>query len=320
MNFLTLQQRVFRHTGYADAPVAAVSTRVQQLLNEWHRRLLSLPGMEQLRDDTITFASVASTARYALPQVVGEVKTIFETTNDIKLEQRTMAWYRTADPDPQSGTSYIWIPRGLFPVASQPGTTGVWVVSSSGSDTTQTANIIGIRTGGYLNEPAVATLNGTTRVAVGTLTDYIEIVEFNISAVGVGTISLYDAAAAGTELARIPIGATAAQYLHVVLYPTPSSVITYSVDYKRRILDMGRDTDVPLLPEDFHYLLSTAVLMEEMKLKDDSRWRIYDGELREGIKNLYHAVQIPADYLPVPGQFDTPSISNLGPWYPKGRW
>ena len=320
MNLQALERRVYRVTGYVDSPASDIQTRVRMFLNEWHRRLLTVPGMEQLRDDTITFPSVANAARYAMPPVVARIKKISETTNDRTLEMRTLDWLRSVDPDPATGTPFAWIPLGLKPVARQPATTGLWVVSSAAGDTTQTADIIGIRSGGYLNEPSVVTLNGVTRVAVGALADYIEVVEFNISAVGVGTVSLYDAATGGNELARIAIGQTAVQYVTIQLYPTPAAVVTYNVDYTRNILDMSRATDVPLLPEDFHDILSTAAIYEELLRKDDARWREQIRVLENRKTELFQHLFNPPDYLPVPGQPLSDGGSNLGPWYPAGRW
>ena len=322
MNLQALERRVYRVTGYVDSPAADVVTRIRMFINEWHRRLLTMPGMEQLRDDTITFSSVANSARYALPQVVSRVKKLSETTNDRTLEMRTLDWYRTVDPDPATGTPFVWVPLGLKPVARQPATTGVWVASSSASDTTQTADIIGIRAGGYLHEPSVVTLNGLTRVPLGALTDYIEVVEFNISAAAVGTVSLYDALAGGNELARIAINQTAAQYVTILLYPTPSAAVTYNLDYVRNILDLSRASDVPLLPEDYHDILSLGAIYEELLRKDDARWREQYRMLENRKVELFQHLFNPPDYLPVPGQTFGPLTvgSNLGPWYPAGRW
>ena len=89
---------------------------------------------------------------------------------------------------------------------------------------------------------------------VGTLTDHIEVTKFYLSAVAAGFVTLFDAAVAGNELARIEIGKAYSRYVGIQLFPTPSAAVTYYVDYTRVIPDMVNPADEPLLPEDFHEL------------------------------------------------------------------
>jgi hypothetical protein len=90
-----------------------------------------------------------------------------------------------ADPGLTStGSSDRYINRGWQQVAVQPAAaTGLWAVSSSASDTTQSIKVETVRTGG-LSSSAAVTLNGTTRVQVAALTDHIEVTKFYSSAVG----------------------------------------------------------------------------------------------------------------------------------------
>ena len=297
MNLTTLLADVYRRTKHAASPPTDVTTRLTAYINDWHRRILSMPGMGGLRDDTITFASVASTARYALPVSVAKIKGISERTNDQTLRPKSLDWYRTVDPDPQEGTPEYWIPFSWTQVAVQPSNASeVFVKSTSASDTAIVAYLRGIRTGGYPVTLSV-TLTGVTAVTLGSAyTDIIEITEAYISAAAVGTVTFHEDSGAGTELARIAIGQTNQRYQTILLWPTPAAVVTYYVDYTREMQDLVNGTDEPLIPIDFHWLLIDGARYSEYEYLDDTRrFEIWDarrgpgretGTLADGIKNL----------------------------------
>jgi hypothetical protein len=113
VTFQELQQDVYRRLNYADAPATAVATRIKMFLNLRHRQILAMPGMSRLRDANTTFVSVAGTSTYQLAAAVMRIKTIYDPTNQIKLEERDLAWLRYQDP--QLGISAnpeYWIPLG----------------------------------------------------------------------------------------------------------------------------------------------------------------------------------------------------------------
>ncbi len=86
-----------------------------------------------------------------------------------------------------------------------------------------------------------------------------------------GAISLYDAAAAGNELAVIPIGQTASRYAAVEWFPIVTADTTEYVDYERQIFDLVNLSDEPLLPPDFHPLVGIGARVREYESIDDSR-------------------------------------------------
>jgi hypothetical protein len=175
-----------------------------------------------------------------------------------------------------------------------------------------------VRTGGYAFSGA-ATLNGTSRVQVGTFTDHLTVEKFYVSAVGVGTISLFDAVTAGNELARIAIGATYGRYLSIILHPTPASAITYYVDYVRNVTDMANPTDEPLLPEDFHYLLVEGALIKEWtKANDTDRRTLAERDYIKGMSALKYFATCPPDFLPSRSERGM-ERSRFGAWFPATR-
>lgn len=299
MNLSSLLSDLYRRLDYTSSPPTAITTRLTSFVNTTHRQILGAPGMDLFRDDTITFASVAGQAVYGLPPAISRIEALTDRTTMLKLVQRSLGDIRAIDPGlVQTGPSDVFINRGWQQVQTQPSAaTGLWVVSSSASDTTQSVKVETVRTGGY-EYAGAATVNGTTRVQVGTFTDHLDVTKCYLSAAAVGTISLYDAAAAGTELARIAIGATYARYLAIQLYPTPASAITYFVDYVRDIPDMVNATDEPLLPQDFHWVLVEGALLKEWTKLDDTRRTAAQTDYTKGVNALKYFANCPADFLP----------------------
>ena len=266
---------LYRRFGYASSPATEISTRFGQYLNEVQQELLSEPGMGALLNGSLTFASVASTPQYSIPQAIARVKTIYETTNDRRLELRSLDWYRSIYPDvaAQTGIPEVAVDLGAIGVAVQPSDASEIFVDSTSASDTGTAYIEGFRTGGYFVSRSV-TMTGTTAVSLGSAyTDIVFITKFYISAAAVGTVTLHEDASGGTELARIPIGQTFARYRRIALVPTPSSAITYTVDFEWDPQNMSNANDEPLLPPRFHRLLGIGARVKEYEKKDDSRYQ-----------------------------------------------
>jgi hypothetical protein len=316
-----MQQRLQRRRNgnYTTIPTDA-ALKWKDYLNEVHRTVLGKPGMESLRYGILTFASVASQQPYALPaQGIARINRIWETTNDIKLVYRTLAWLRDVDPDPVPGTSCYWIPTGFAEVHTQPSdASSVFVDSTAAGDTTQTAYVEGITSGGYFQSKSV-TLTGTTAVNISAaVTDWIQITKFYLSAAAAGTVTLHEDASGGTELAKIAIGDVRAQYHRFLLYPTPSAVITYTVDVLRAIPEMTIDTDEPLLPEDYHdLLLDMAELKDTKKADDPSRYAMLKDSIRDRRADLQTFVTLHPDWTPEWTQREPVGRAAFaGGWFP----
>lgn len=326
VTFAQLKSDCYRRLNYQTSPATEVVTRIAAFINECHEDLLSRPGLSSLLYGTVTFASVASRARYGLSNVA-QIRAITETTNDTRLTPRSLSWYRSVDPDPASNEAppCWYIPLGIVAVQQVPAITGtgLWVVSSSASDTVPTVAIEAIRVGGYPHTPSNSTLTGTTRVQIGGgsgLTDYIDVTQFALSAACVGDISLYDAASDGNLLAVIPRGQTTARYWGFYLAMTPSDAITYTVDVEHELFTLSADTDEPLLPPRFHRLLAIGARAKEYEKTSDARYGVAVAEYERGVKDLLYAVTCPPDLIVVPGTARNNIGSNLGPWFPDGRW
>lgn len=329
MNLQGLLAECYRRLNFSATPQASVTTRLSDFLNDAHRRVLSMPGMEQLRDATMTFTSTINTSRVALPPHVAQIRVITDVTNSRRLKAMRRGDARTLDPGVTAHASVPdwYSPVGQEQVALQPAAaTGLWVVSTSAADH---GNVLvsGMTTGGYqyaANLPITA-LNGVTRVPLaGARTDVIQVTNFSLQVAAAGYVSLYTAATAGTELARIEPGRTATKYLIIELLPQPTVALTYTVDYTRMIPDFTPGGfDEPLLPEDFHYLLVIMACRREYGYADDKiRYQMMQLEEQQAIQAMRAFVLYPPDYRV---RNDDPEHgsdggSNLGGYFPSGRW
>lgn len=323
MTLSELQAAVYDECNYGSSPATAVTTRVTRFLNEGLRATLSHPAVSRLRDsdDPLTFASVASQARYTLPEAVDRVLKMSERTNDRALGVLSRDEYRDVCPDPAAttGTPTHYVPFGRTAVAVQPAdASAVYIKSTSASDT-GTVYVEGIRTGGYLGT-ASATMTGTTAAAVGSISDFIEITDFYISANAVGTVTLLEDSGSGTTLATIAIGAKRPRYFAFCLWPTPSAAVTYYVDARLAIVDLANPTDEPNLPLDFHPMLVAYAVMREREKAGDEAFMVAQARFQQYLSRLTYQVQT-GDELPVVGRYRRGiGVSRLGGWFPADTW
>ena len=321
MTLSEIQADVYRRCGFATSPATEVSTRVTAFINEAQQEILSEPGMEALMNGSLTFASVASTPQYSLPQGVAHVKAVYEMDNDRRLSMQSRDWYRSAYPDVTAvtGTPDAAVDLGYTSIAVQPSNASEIFVDSTSASDTGTAYLEGYRTGGYFRSLSV-TMNGTTAVSLAAaMTDFVFLTKFYISAAAVGTVTLHEDASGGTELARIPIGQTFARYRRMALAPTPAGIITYTVDFAYDVPDMANAKDEPILPPKFHRLLAVGARMKEYEKQDDqARYLIAKQELEQGKRKLKFFVHTQSVGSPNLRGNQTARTSQLGGMYPAG--
>lgn len=291
---------------------SATEARMLDQVNNRHRMILSSPGCEGLRRRVATFTSVVDQALYALANAE-DVREIRETTNDRTLGRRSLSAYRQRNPDPatNTGTPEAFVPVGYQQVAAQPSAAAELFVKSTSAGDTQVCYVEGATTGGHPRADTV-TLTGVTAVSLdATITSWIRIDKFYLASAAAGVVTLHQTSGSGTELARIGIGQTAQRYLAFYLDPTPSEALTYDVDAEFAITDLAQATDEPWLPSDFHDLLITGGMIEELLHTDDARllvcerqWKTRLGELK--LKLARQAMDTGLGTR----------TSRLGPWVP----
>lgn len=286
MTFLEVQNAVLEACGHTSAASSAQRTRIKREVNAWQRRILTRPGYSRLlRDSEITFDSVANQHTYGLGIPMGRLLGIHERTNDLNLAPHDIGWLRQMDPGlDATGTPEAYVLRGWFPVQLHPSNASqVWAKSTAAGDTTQVVDWE-VVTSALQRISGNTTLNGTMAVQLGTFTTAVEITKLSLRTAAAGTVTVHEDSGVGTTLLTLPIGQQFGRFLHVQLWPTPSAVVTYRLDYTREIQDLTQDTDLPLLPPDFHHILVLGAEYEEWrKLSDDRATMVYqdlDRELR----------------------------------------
>src|SRR5262249_40506469 len=138
----------------------------------------------------------------------------------------------------------------------------------------------------------------------------------------IGNVSVYDASVGGNELIRIAAKRYQVDYLTNVLWPAPSAVWTFYVDYTRDMLNLMQPTDRPLLPEDFHDLVLMGARYSDYEFKKDlASMKVTREEMLSRASALFNWVNNNPDQILVPGQQPRGTrFSNLGSWFPSGTW
>ena len=318
-----LEQAVYQECSHSEAPDARTVTRVRRLLTEGVHAVLGEPGLAYLADsDTPSVvASVASQARYVVPESIAAIRHMTDRTNDRALHPMSLAAYRGMDPDPSSttGTPTHYVSIGRVGVAVQPADVSDIFVDSTSSSDTNTAYLDGFITGGYQRKTAV-TMTGTTAVSLG-IASFLELNDFYLSHPAVGTVTLHEDASGGTELARITIGETRPSYFGFYLWPTPAAVVSYYIDARRDVSPLMANTSEPPWPSDFHHLLVAYAAWREWMFKGDTdRASQALQRYQHTLSRLKYFTQTQTDELPVMGRRRTVGHSRLGGYYPADTW
>jgi hypothetical protein len=317
MTFLELQDAVLQACGHPTDASSTPRTRIKRHLNSWQREILTRPGYSRLlRDSEYTFDSVVGQHTYGLGIPMGRLLGIHERANESLLALRDLGWLRRTDPGLSSSgdPASAYIPRGWFPVQAQPSTADdIFIKSSSAADTTQVVDWE-FTLSTMQRVSGSTTMTGTTAVLLGTATTVVEITKLSLRTAAAGVVTVTQTTGAGATLLTLPIGQQFGRFLHVQLWPTPASVVTYRLDCTREIEDMVQNTDQPLLPRDFHPILALGAEYEEWrKLADDRAPMVY-----QDVEKRLRSLNAWLWDLPDHTQGVAPARSRLGGWFPAG--
>lgn len=333
MNLATLESRAYQRLGIDNAaPPTVVINRVRGFINETYRELMGRKGFDQFQRQRISFATVVGRAITGVPQGILKIHSIQDMTNQVDLQEVSLTAIRSSDPALVStnSTPYAYAIYHLdSPVLVQPpgSTFDLHAFSTSASDgAAKTIYVEGFNDAG---DPVKAshTLNGASQVTLtcpvsawGIITKcYIQVPAtqgLGAIATAAGTIYLVYGVS-DTILANIMAGRSRARYALIHLYPTPSAVALLYADVDLRVDDLVEEGDEPLLPENYHWLLSSGAIIKEYGKREkpvqasEERSRYASG-LGELI--LYANRQ--------PGRTTAPQRltrwSQLGGWFPPG--
>jgi hypothetical protein len=290
--------------------------RIHAGMNRRHRQLASLPGLQHLRETTLSFASTASQAFFGLPNIA-KVNRCWDVTNDREIFPMTLAEYRRRDPDASNNegtpTHLVW--SGYGPIARRPANASELFWKSTSASDTQSGYLEGLLTGNYPRLKTTSLTGVTAVTADATITTWVDLTKVYLSAAAAGVVTLHEDSGVGTELARIGIGQTQQRYWQGYLWQTPSAAVDYVADVTREVTDLAQDTDEPILPADFHDLLFLGGAMDEYRHTDDTRYTVAAQEYRKRENDLkYWLAETAAGSEEA--MADPPS--SLGAWFPAG--
>lgn len=272
MTLTEILTQIYDRFGIRATVPTEVSRRITGFVNETHNEILGQKGFQRLRRRTLSFSTVAGSSFAVLPQCVDKLYGIADRTNRIPLQEldpQDIWWGDPALASTGANPVGYALMDEHFPTAKEPSDASeLFVKSSSASDTTQTAYIEGITSDGNLRT-ASAALNGTTAVSFGvTITTWISITKFYLSAAGAGVVSVYEDSGAGTLLGSIGITRTAAKYSRIQFWPPTSSAMMLYADVDIAMLDLINGTDEPFLPYKFHWLLVAGGMKKEYEKRE----------------------------------------------------
>lgn len=306
----------YRRLGFAASPDAADITRLTAFANAEIKEVLSDPILSKLRRRTLSFSTIADIAICALPQAATTIHSIVDRTNQRELDERDQSWIRGQDPgrSSSSGTPEAFaVIDYASTIARQPSDSSQLLVKSSvAGDTTQTAHIEIINVDGYVQQASVV-LTGATAVNLGPA-DSVSILDFYLSAIPAGEVTLHEDTGSGTELAKIGIGRTRARHIMLEIFPVPSAVVTLHVDADVIITDLVNGTDESRVPDEFNEVIIYGVMQREFDKREKSDLaNKHERSKVKWISRLHFHMHRKAS-----GDRETPRRSQLGAYYPPG--
>lgn len=264
-----IRAECYQRLNFGTSPTSDVVTRLDAFINSAIREILADPICSKLRNDTVPLTTNANDSMFAAPQAVVDIKRIVDRGNQFELHECDQAWIRSQDPgrlvSGTTPTNYAVVGYQK-PVAKQPsGSSQIYVQSSSGADTTQTAYIEVMTHNGYTRQSSVV-LTGLTPVALGpTNTDMV--IDFYLSAVATGDVSITEGSG-GIELAKVGIGKYRAKYCVLEFFPQTSAAITLYADVQWAVTDLVNATDEPLIPDEFQEAIIHKVRAREYNKRE----------------------------------------------------
>jgi len=288
LTFRNLQLEVLRWMDEA-ADDDTTLANVKDALNRSHRRLLggrTWPFMAWPREESLT--TVSGQRHYALKNGVSKVLTLYDQQSRMPFPIISRREWEAIDVNrvDAQGAPAGAIYGDTWPVAAQPASAVVTLVSTSASDvTSRTLILSGIDSmGSQTTETLTAT--GTSLVTGTVLWSHL----WSVTKVGtwVGTLTL---ASGGTTLLTLTASESAKQYPTLEFIETPSEARTYLYTAQRTPRTLTEDTDIPDTPypySEIHVydaLLEMTTYNNELGAKEQRLWQDRYDTLWNGLVN-----------------------------------
>jgi hypothetical protein len=321
MNLGNIRGTIYDRLGYYQNPDSAIVRRLDRMINDSHREIVTRKSMGRLRRAVLTFPSTSGNPLAVLPQAAVMVLAIADRSTNRILDEITLQDTRARDPGLKFTSSipdaYTIINLSSAVAQDPAAALQLFVVSDNAADGAGiSANIEGIVTGGYYRRARTA-LNGVTAVAMDTSTAWIHITKFYLSGQATGNVTLTDGGA--NTYAQIVPGRSRARYTQIHLSGVPASAGTYYADVELHIDDMANPSDEPYTPEDFDWLLIAGALRLEYLRRGGpamQQWKVEEKRWTDGVKDCQSFVTRTSGVAR--GSRKT-QFSHLGPFFPADK-
>lgn len=272
-----------------NSPGWAFSSRNKEVSHAW----------SFLRRKT-TFATVASTADYVLARDVDKVALIRQTETPVKLSQLTdELFYRMVpDPDDTGNPRFyrMWETEGVATRLASADTLNV--VSDSASDAGSSELTVSIQ--GYdasgIWQTETYQLNGTSSVT-GTKTFAAREIYVSKQKATTGTASV-NRATGSTNLVKLGPNDRAPKFKILSLYPIPAGVATMYAEYFTFIPPLNNDSDVPLIPEKFLYIVRLGALAKVFQyLNKENDFNAVQSQFAGAVRTMVNSDRVQPDLI-----------------------
>lgn len=304
---LTLDELRTRITDIVGVQASAEQARLTRWINIWYQQIGGMAEWKELLAiDTATPVSDAGqldASFLALPYTL--VDTVYAVSNrgadlTVLRDGIISGEARFVNLTDQSGTPTGFSVIGTWPIAFQPdlGTDYVFLVSTDGSDTSQSIRIRGYKT---LTSTSAThripvneslTLNGTSEIQTTSTVDFIEQVSKDSDSAG--TIYIYHGTNYTTAQAKGVAGIIGqldrqSRYTVLKLNRVDAGGNTYHYLYKRRVTLLTEDWDVPeivgISKALIHAVSSEALRRRRHTQQADEQFALYQDEMANIIQS-----------------------------------
>lgn len=287
LTYRQLQLEVLRWIDEADDTDTTLAN-VKDALNRSHRRLLgerTWPFMAWPREES--FTTVAGQRHYALKSGVSKILTLYDQQNRVPFPIISRREWEATDVNrvDRQGWPQGAIYGDTWPVAAQPSSATVSIVSSSASDTAVTIILRGLDSSGDETTETL-TANGTTTVT-GTVS-WLHLWGVTKTGTWIGTMTM---TSGGSTLLTLTASETAKQYPTLEFIETPAEARTYLYTAQRTPFTLTNDTDIPDTPypySEIHVydaLLDMTTYNTELGAKEQRIWQDRYDKIWNGLIN-----------------------------------
>ena len=250
-----------------------------------------------------TFATVVDQENYNLDEEIDRIAIVRQISTPTRLQYFPDDLFYRYIPDPENSGSGVprvyrlWEETGFSTNLAAADT--VYISSSSTSDGSSFNVVIEGRNSSGERVSEVLTMNGTTSVTSTTTWAAAGLMRVSKSAQTTGTVTVYRTTGA-TVLSELAPEELSPRFKRLSLYPVPSAVVTFYVEYFEKYRFLVNNTDVPQMNVQNNWLLREGALAKTWEYKhNETASAMHQAVFDRGLKALIKQDMANQDYVPV---------------------